>query len=90
MERPSASLGTPLLERGMCVKTRHLCVRALRTHTYRGGTEGVSRRKSHEFPGSIGPRRRCAAIDGVGKNRAGARSAARGAQRGECSARSAV
>ena len=29
---------TPLSERGMCVKTRHLCVRAsLRTHTYRGG-----------------------------------------------------
>ena len=37
-KRPSASLGTPLLERGMCGKTRHFCVRVLRTHPYRGGS----------------------------------------------------
>ena len=49
----------------MCDKTRHLCVRALRTHTYRGGIKDF-RDESHEFPGSIGPHRRCATTDGVG------------------------
>ena len=45
LERPSASTGAPLSKRGTCVKTRHLCVRALRTHTRRVGIT-FSRRTS--------------------------------------------
>ena len=58
-KRPSASMGTPLLERGMCVKTRHLwCVRVSRTHPYRGGIK-VFRDESHEFVRAVPQCRTC-------------------------------
>ena len=72
-KRPSASLGTPLLERGMCVKTRHLYVRVLRTHPYRGGPKDF-RDESHEFARAIEPRLGGASDDvGGSRNRAGGR-----------------
>ena len=74
-KRPSVSLGTPLLERGMCVKTRHLCARVLRTHPYRGGGIKDFGDESHEFVRAIEPRLGGASSDDLGgsRNRAGGR-----------------
>ena len=54
---------------GSVRKSRHLCVRVLRTHPYRGGSRIFATRVTSLGGGSIRPHRRCATTDGVGGNR---------------------